>query len=294
LSLTPQKGGGGGGESGGGGGEAKLIVELKERVPEMINIYALKHKLKGDDNPLNVVLVQEIGRYNDLLKILNIQLDQLEKGIKGLVVISPHLEAILNSLIANKIPVAWSFAYFSLKPLANWFEDLKRRYEFFLTWSTKGIPFSFWIGAFTYPTGFTTSLLQRFSRKASGAPIDKLEFDFVPVPKEPHEINEHPKDGAFISGLNLEGAKWDNEKLCLKEPDVMELYCPMPVLHFKPIQKRAKPPQNVYECPCYYYPTRAGTVSKDSFMLKVDLKSGDYSSEFWVKRGAALLMSLGH
>lgn len=27
-------------------------------------------------------------------------------------------------------------------------------------------------------------------------------------------------------------------------------------------------------------------------MLRVDLKSGDYVAEFWVKRGAALLMSL--
>jgi len=95
------------------------------------------------------------------------------------------------------------------------------------------------------------------------------------VPKEPHEINEHPKDGAFISGLFLEGAKWNSEKLCLTEPDVMELHCPMPVLHFKPIQKRTKPPQNVFECPCYYYPLRSGTVGKDSFMLRVDLKSGD-------------------
>lgn len=221
-------------------------------------------------------------------------MDQLEKGIKGLVVISPVLEQILLSLQQNKVPAAWSFAYFSLKPLANWFTDLAKRYDFFHVWSQKGLPFSFWIGAFTYPTGFTTSLLQRFSRKASGAPIDKLEFDFVPVPKEPHEINEHPKDGAFISGLFLEGAKWNPEKLCLAEPEVMELSCPMPVLHFKPIQKRTKPPQNMYECPCYYYPTRSGTVSKDSFMLKVDLKAGDYSAEFWVKRGAALLMSLGN
>lgn len=77
------------------------------------------------------------------------------------------------------------------------------------------------------------------------------------------------------------------------EPDVMELVSPMPVLHFKPIQKRTKPPQNMYQCPCYYYPTRQGSVSKDSFMLIVDLKAGEYSAEFWVKRGAALLMSLG-
>jgi hypothetical protein len=29
-------------------------------------------------------------------------------------------------------------------------------------------------------------------------------------------------------------------------------------------------------------------------MLKVDVKAGEYSAEFWVKRGAALLMALGH
>jgi len=144
-------------------------------------VIALKHKLRGDDNPLNVVLVQEIQRYDILLRALNRSLDQLEKGIKGLVVISEDLEEILLAMSENKIPAAWGFAYFSLKPLANWFEDLRARYAFFHTWSVKGTPFHFWIGAFTYPTGFTTSLLQRFSRKASGAPIDKLEFDFIPI-----------------------------------------------------------------------------------------------------------------
>jgi len=54
--------------------------------------------------------------------------------------------------------------------------------------------------------------LQKFSRKASGAPIDKLEFDFIPIQKEIHEITENPKDGAYISHLYLEGAKWDDEK----------------------------------------------------------------------------------
>lgn len=88
-------------------------------------MFALKQKLKGDDNPLNVVLVQEIQRYNVLLNKLVISLDQLAKGIQGLVVISPDLEEILNALNENKVPVAWAFAYFSLKPLAAWFADLK-------------------------------------------------------------------------------------------------------------------------------------------------------------------------
>ena len=289
LSLTPQKV-----SSGGESVETKqlrTIADLQSKMPEIIDLYALKHKLKGDENPLNVVLLQEVQRYEILVKKLINNLDQLEKGIKGLVVISTDLEEILVALSENKIPASWGFAYFSLKSLANWFDDLLKRYAFFNTWATKGIPFHFWIGAFTYPTGFTTSLLQRFSRKASGAPIDKLEFDFIPVQKEPQEITEHPKDGAYISGLVIEGGKWNPEKLCLQEPEVMELTCPMPILHFKPMQKRAKPPQNMYTTPCYYYPHRGGTIGKDSFMFNVDLKSGEYPQEFWIKRGTALLMS---
>lgn len=200
----------------------------------------------------------------------------------------------MQALYENKVPKQWGFAYFSLKPLAVWIRDLNERYKFFADWAAKSAPYVFWISAFTYPTGFTTSLLQRFSRKPNGAPIDKLEFDFIPIPKALKDVNEHAKDGAYITGLYLEGAKWNFEKQCLMEPEVMELQVLMPVLHFKPISKRSKPPQNVYECPCYYYPTREGTIDKDSFMLKIDLKTGEQVPEFWIKRGTALLMSLAY
>jgi dynein heavy chain len=82
-------------------------------MPERVDINALKHKLRGDENPLNVVLVQELQRYNILLAVIEVHLVQLAQGIKGLVLISPEVEAILNSLNDNKIPKAWSFAYFS-------------------------------------------------------------------------------------------------------------------------------------------------------------------------------------
>jgi len=87
------------------------------------------------------------------------ELEMLEKGIKGLSVISPDGEEILASLSEGRVPKQWSYAYFSTKPLANWFSDLSKRYEFFRRWADKGDPLCFWIGAFTYPTGFTTSLL---------------------------------------------------------------------------------------------------------------------------------------
>jgi dynein heavy chain len=93
--------------------------------------------------------------------------------------------------------------------------------------------------------------------------------------KPAKDISEHAKEGAYITGLYLEGAKWNFDKQCLMEPDIMELQVLMPVLHFKPKEKKAKAALNVYECPCYYYPIREGTIDKDSFMLKIDLKTGD-------------------
>jgi len=65
----------------------------------------------------------------------------------------------MQSLYENKVPKQWGFAYFSLKPLALWIRDLNDRYKFFELWATKMAPHVFWISAFTYPTGFTTSLL---------------------------------------------------------------------------------------------------------------------------------------
>lgn len=92
---------------------------------------ALKHKLAKDDSPLTVVLIQEIQRYNILLNIMRVSCDQLEKGIQGIVVISPDLEEMMTSLNSNLVPKAWSDAYFSMKSLGSWNTDLKARYEFF-------------------------------------------------------------------------------------------------------------------------------------------------------------------
>jgi len=240
LTLTPQKRAGGG--DGDGGGIIKLIRELQEKVPELVDYHKLRSKLRGNDDPRNVVLLQEVARYAVLVVQLAKQLVQLERGSLGLEVISPELEDTMVALGENRVPKTWGRYYFSLKPLASWFEDLGQRYGFFQNWAALAMraqpttPFHYWIGAFTYPTGFTTSLLQRFSRfSRSGAPIDMLTFDFIPVQKEPHELQEHPKDGAYIVKLHLEGASWDPERLCLQQPSVMQLTCPLPVLHFKPI-----------------------------------------------------------
>jgi len=39
-----------------------------------------------------------------------------------------------------------------------------------------------------------------------------LEFEFIPLSKQMKDVSEHAKDGSYITGLYLEGAKWNIEK----------------------------------------------------------------------------------
>lgn len=52
------------------------------------------------------------------------------------------------------------------------------------------------------------------------------------------------------------------------------------------------PLPGMYSCPCYYYPNRAGTSGRPSFVIGIDLRSGSTPADHWIKRGTALLMSL--
>jgi hypothetical protein len=58
----------------------------------------------------------------------------------------------------------------------------------------------------------------------------EVHLHFIPIGKAIKDITEPPKDGSYISGLYLEGAKWNFEKMNLMEPEVMELTVLMPVI----------------------------------------------------------------
>ena len=80
-----------------------------------------------DQNPLKIVLVQEISRYNVLLKFVRKDLLDLQNGLNGSVLISKSLKKVMESLYENKVLQKWKFAYYSLKPLSLWMLDLNKR-----------------------------------------------------------------------------------------------------------------------------------------------------------------------
>jgi dynein heavy chain len=272
-----------------------IIRDLQKKLPEnpinMENI--LKQKEEDPTNPLITVLVHEVDRYNGLLAVIKQSLIDLEKGVTGMIVMSTELDDMLAYLYDNRVPPKWGQVYPSLRPLAPWGFDLLERIEMFQKWANDKAPLVFWLGGFTFPTGFLTALLQIHARKTNVS-IDSLTWEFIMMKERPRDIKQAPPDGAFIKGLILEGASWNMEQMCLKEPGTLELDCNVPLIYFKPVEtkkKVAKDPLTVYHCPAYLYPVREGTRERPSYMLTVEVSSGKELPEYWTQRGTAILLT---
>eukprot|EP00762_Andalucia_godoyi_P004499 ANDGO_05184.mRNA.1 Dynein-1-beta heavy chain len=267
-----------------------LASDLESRIPENLDYDMTVESKAEDPSALNIVLFQEILRYNSMLKKVRSSLSDLKKGIKGLVVMTAELDEIFTYLYDGRVPPAWLKTYPSLKPLAGWTRDLQMRIQQLKDWSEGSQPKVFWLTGFTFPTGFLTAVMQNAARKLAVS-IDTLVWEFSIVQVAEKDITQAPKDGVYVSGVFLEGAGWDHEKMCLAEPKPMQLLVDMPVIHFKPVEARKKSTKGIYSCPLYMYPVRTGTRERPSYIISVDLKSGEQEADHWVKRGTALMLS---
>jgi len=243
---------------------------------------------------LTTVLLQEMERFNKLILTISYTLEQLQKAIKGEIVMSQDLDNMYNSFLNGQVPEIWSRkAYLSLKPLFSWFADLIKRTEFMRTWLMQGQPHTFWLPGFFFPQGFMTGSLQTFARKYK-VPIDKLNFGFNVLEEKQEEIKSPPKDGVYIYGLFLEGARWDYKDKCLTDQLAGAMYVPLPVIHFVPTADY-KQPEGTYSCPVYKTSIRAGVLSttgqSTNFVLAIDLPTKK-TQDYWTLKGAAILCQL--
>jgi len=106
-----------------------MITGIQEKVRPLFDIDAIRAKFPfAYTESMNVVLVQEVARYNSLLEVIHTSSEALALALEGLVVTTAETEATLDSLLSNQVPARWrQRAYPSLKPLTAWVEDLRAR-----------------------------------------------------------------------------------------------------------------------------------------------------------------------
>jgi len=249
----------------------------------------------GSMNSLGVFCAQEMDRFNILIGEVRSSLAELDKAIKGLVVMSPALEKMYQAFLFQKVPPSWeTAAYPSLKPLGSWTEDFFARVSFLSSWVCDGPPASYWISGFFFPQGFMTGALQMYARKTKIA-IDTLNFSTEVKDFDDSGVKSAPDDGVLIHGLFLEGARWDAEAGSMAEMKPGVLFCRMPCIWLRPVITKDLDASTDYAAPFYKTSERRGTLSttghSTNFVTTVFLPT-KLPQDHWVRRGVALLSML--
>jgi len=289
----------------GGAGNKKddMVMEaandILSRIPPNFDVEeaAKKHPIKYEDS-MNTVLQQELFRYNKLTTIVRSSLINVGKAIKGEVPLSLELEEVCDSLHSNHVPDIWhKRAYPSLKPLASWVLDFLERLRFMQRWVDEGAPESFWLSGFFFTQSFLTGAKQNFARKHVIA-IDHIDFDFIIISDETkYDLTKAPEDGVYVSGLFLEGARWDDKKEAIDESHPKVLFTTMRSIWILPGNVEEIDYGHSYKCPVYKTARRAGTLSttghSTNFVLYLYMPiQKKHKDKHWVKRGVALLTQL--
>ncbi|KAH0630137.1 hypothetical protein JD844_012805 [Phrynosoma platyrhinos] len=104
---------GGSTQAGSSGGSDNTLYEIADdilsKLPADYDIEAalLKYPVKYEES-MNTVLVQEMERFNNLIRTIRTTLMNLKKAIKGLVVMDSKLEALCASLLVGKVAEIWA------------------------------------------------------------------------------------------------------------------------------------------------------------------------------------------
>jgi dynein heavy chain len=104
-------------------------------------------------------------------------------------------------VVTGKSLITGFFIYFR-------YADLLLRIKELESWTSDfSLPSSVWLSGFFNPQSFLTAIMQSTARK-NELPLDKMSLTCEVSKKYPGESMQVPRDGAYVHGLFIEGARW--------------------------------------------------------------------------------------
>merc|ERR1719197_1653928 len=192
--------------------------------------------------------------------------------------------------------MSWEkLAWASRDPLANWLINLLARQMQLLTWTGDLVqPKVTWVSGLFNAQAFVNAIKQVTSRK-NDWPLNKL-VTTVDVTKKmtPEEVEGIARDGAYVDGLYMEGARWDLAAGSVEDAYMKELYPKMPVILVRSILAEKEDTRGIYRCPVYEQTERATPgyhTPGSGYLFMMQLKTKQPDSK-WVMAGVAMLAAL--
>ncbi|NXN68995.1 DYH17 protein, partial [Himantopus himantopus] len=285
LEMQPKESDAGGG-SGVSREEKAILDEIIERLPEPFNMVEIMAKAV-DKTPYVVVAFQECERMNILTHEIRRSLKELGLGLKGELTITSDMEELANALFYNNVPESWTrYAYPSLLSLGAWYADLLLRIRELEVWTTDFVlPATVWLAGFFNPQSFLTAIMQSMARKNEW-PLDKMCLSVEVTKKNREDITAPPREGSYVHGLFMEGARWDVPSGVIADARLKELTPMMPVIFIRAIPVDRMETKNVYECPVYKTRMRGPT-----YVWTFNLKTKEKAAK-WILAAVALLLQI--
>ena len=254
-----------------------MLDDIVEKLPEAFVMIEILEKVEERTPYINVFL-QEIERLQELTTEIRRSLAELDLGLRGDLQISESMEALMNSLADAMRPSGWEkYAYPSKRPLGTWIIDLLARYKQLSDWTGDlQLPKSTWLSGLFNPQSFLTAVMQTTARKNEWA-LDQTVTQTEVTKKSPEEIPAASKEGAFIHGAYMEGARWDDKTQQIEESRPKELYAKMPVILIKAAPVTSAEQKDIYICPVYKTQDRGPT-----WVFNAGLRSKAMSSKWLV------------
>ena len=132
--------------------------------------------------------------------------------LQGELTMTSDMENLQNALYLDTVPEPWARrAYPSTACLAAWFLGLLNRIKELEAWTGDFVmPSTVWLTGFFNPQSFLTTIMQSMACK-NERPLDQMALQCDVTKKNREEVRSPPREGAYIHGLFMEGARWDTQ-----------------------------------------------------------------------------------
>lgn len=290
VELQPRSAASSSGEDGGVSPAAQaesLVSDIIERFAEKkFDVDDLARSL-DDAGPYQNVFMQEMDWMNVLITEIIRSLKELQLGFAGELTMSDAMEALQDALFLDRVPASWAKrAWPSLLGLGLWLNNFSSRLVQLEEWlgNPLELPKVTWLSGMVNPQSFLTAICQVAAQKNMWE-LDKL-VSFTEVTKRMtvDEVDSGLREGAYIIGPKLMGARWDVGNGVIEKSRPKEMFSEMPVIAVRGVSTDKADFKGMYLCPCYKTEFRGPT-----YVFQAQLKTKSPPAR-WILAGVALIL----